>query len=926
MARIFVISVLVLMLSPPFVAAGEEEKGVDYIFDYVSVNGTVNGHKALFNLTGDFYVTEGGVILMKIIGPPSNLGIITLEIDSQPVQIFFASEFYYFQMNLTQGHHQIYLEFETKLKDSIQRGLDYILFGPALRYSVEFAIPKPDAAVINLIDPAGATVTEDGDGITLSWDYYGIEEQRVNPTWSEQKRFTAYDLETSMLTVITSSVAETSIITYLHLEFHSSKFDNITILFPHFEGETIREPSMVTTDYSGPPYLEIEDYAWNPDTGTMYLDLSRVPKGERMLLLKQRTTRENVTVGHLTIPESDSTIAYLAYHADPGMKAEIMESDNLTRAAIADIESVLVEVSGLGSEYEVFVAHDTPLLKLRVTKIISHSCTIFQRIWVSSEEIELEETIDFEALYHPINVIFIPVFEELTVTGVTGVDEWHVENGLIQLVFHLGLGGTDRVVIAGEVPSRNRTLAPLVPLNINVTGIYTVVGGDDAIHLGISAENATSLKYDSLPRDYRALVRSPRAVFIYSSDGDPSFHVNISAYSTQDMQSTIIEYAQYTLIITRDRKLFAKVVYLLKNKDQQRMEVSLPENTEIWYVLVGGTVTDIFFENGTLIIPLIRSTLTGRNIAYPVEIIYVVPVRNMEMIYYLPTSNIPVILTEVNMGLPSSYTVEKVQETNPNFEFVGEFEWRNVVIAMSEETLYDREYYDKLEGAVTQISNMGKAQERGSVSILDLDSDINTTLLIISRNEGNGYTEEDINDNDIVEYTTYSDNSGCSIEMDPGQYRFEYEGISRTMTVLPGTENQLVIDSGEGISMTPPPLVIDLPESGKILRFRKIYTTPEEELNLTVNQKVVSAEFRLVPEVIEDNPLVFSAIGGACIAAALLALVLRRRTASDDPVNMDLRTFVTDHEDGVVGELYEPDDLIEGGEVTEGAKKNSPGS
>jgi hypothetical protein len=96
------------------------------------------------------------------------------------------------------------------------------------------------------------------------------------------------------------------------------------------------------------------------------------------------------------------------------------------------------------------------------------------------------------------------------------------------------------------------------------------------------------------------------------------------------------------------------------------------------------------------------------------------------------------------------------------------------------------------------------------------------------------------------------------------------------MTILPGTENQLIMDSGGANYIAPPPLIIDLPESGKILRFRKIYTTPDEELNLTVSQKEIRAQFKPIPGVIEDNPLVVSAIGIAVVMAASLAYFIRR--------------------------------------------------
>ena len=64
--RILAIIVLFCLLSPPVIITEGEDNAVDYIFDYVYIDGTSTGEKALFNLTGSFYVTEGKLILVKI--------------------------------------------------------------------------------------------------------------------------------------------------------------------------------------------------------------------------------------------------------------------------------------------------------------------------------------------------------------------------------------------------------------------------------------------------------------------------------------------------------------------------------------------------------------------------------------------------------------------------------------------------------------------------------------------------------------------------------------------------------------------------------------------------------------------------------------------------------------------------------------------
>ena len=64
---ILALVVLLNLFSPTFMTVEGEGDEVDYIFDIISIEGSSLNDKAIFNLTGYFYVTEGKVIFMKII-------------------------------------------------------------------------------------------------------------------------------------------------------------------------------------------------------------------------------------------------------------------------------------------------------------------------------------------------------------------------------------------------------------------------------------------------------------------------------------------------------------------------------------------------------------------------------------------------------------------------------------------------------------------------------------------------------------------------------------------------------------------------------------------------------------------------------------------------------------------------------------------
>jgi hypothetical protein len=82
--------------------------------------------------------------------------------------------------------------------------------------------------------------------------------------------------------------------------------------------------------------------------------------------------------------------------------------------------------------------------------------------------------------------------------------------------------------------------------------------------------------------------------------------------------------ANAVTLFTEDGKIVHRIIYQIRNSEKQFLEIRLPENADVWSVLVGGEgVESSLGSDGRLLVPLIRSRSSGERLeTFPVEVIY----------------------------------------------------------------------------------------------------------------------------------------------------------------------------------------------------------------------------------------------------------------------------------------------------------------
>jgi hypothetical protein len=100
--------------------------------------------------------------------------------------------------------------------------------------------------------------------------------------------------------------------------------------------------------------------------------------------------------------------------------------------------------------------------------------------------------------------------------------------------------------------------------------------------------------------------------------------IAITKHEELPVVHTVIDNANVVTVFLKDGKVISRVVYTVQNTEKQFLEVTLPDNAEIWNLYVDGErQVPARNEDGTFMIPLARSQVQdGLVSSFPVELLY----------------------------------------------------------------------------------------------------------------------------------------------------------------------------------------------------------------------------------------------------------------------------------------------------------------
>ena len=307
---------------------------------------------------------------------------------------------------------------------------------------------------------------------------------------------------------------------------------------------------------------------------------------------------------------------------------------------------------------------------------------------------------------------------------------------------------------------------------------------------------------------------------------------------------------------------------MLKNVDRLEMHLKLPPGGIVWMVLVGGKTIPVIQHNDFLTITLIRSTLTGENIAFPVEIVYMIPEPMDELEFMIPQPDVSILNLKVNIGLPSSIYIEDPAKYNPLFEIESWDKWRS---KKKHSGTTSEDYLDFMKATNTKLSEVSYDKNINEPDLiyigLDEEFGVSNTIEIERLDSVEGELDSYGMEIDNFDYNPYSQIKYAKISLTQGQYEIRNSGVKRQITVMGGATQQVIFDSDEELVFTNiPPIYLQFPKSGQIIRLSAIFMKPNE------NTSIILIEGE--PEELDLIGQIKSTFGSICFLQLLIVFII----------------------------------------------------
>jgi len=140
----------------------------------------------------------------------------------------------------------------------------------------------------------------------------------------------------------------------------------------------------------------------------------------------------------------------------------------------------------------------------------------------------------------------------------------------------------------------------------------------------VTNENIDIVDIQELPMELVNMSTRPLILGLRYLRHPFSLTLKITKHEELPMVNSVIDNASVMSVLLPEGKVISRVVYTMRNTGKQFLEVSLPEDAEIWSLYVDGK-REIPSKNkeGKFMIPLVRSKMFGEDIAsFDVDILY----------------------------------------------------------------------------------------------------------------------------------------------------------------------------------------------------------------------------------------------------------------------------------------------------------------
>jgi hypothetical protein len=682
--------------------------------------------------------------------------------------------------------------------------------------------------------------------------------------------------------------------TWILFTFFGNSPNSITIDFPplHINGKPQKPLILIDSDI----HLPVLDYNWNSNLNRLTLWLYSNITDEYKIGLKWVLHGNNVSMSDLKITDASILNYHVIYYLEQGVIFNHITQSGLSRSGYDSIPLRLRENVNSGTNLEVYNNVGEYYSKLSIEKSTDLKSEIFLRVWVDDLIFQLHQIIRVTSDYMITGIFTFVIPQGVSSISVSNCASW-TKIGDHLIIYPTGTAVNYMTFIINAKLSIEYSLVnPFIPQNLGETRIYTMFGSSTNLNPDITPTNAEPMNPDELPKYFLNEIKTQKAVLMYYSQDVPSFEIVLEKFEMEEPPTTIIEFAQITIIRSLDGKVAVRATYMVKNSNRVVLHVRLPPGGVVWMVLVGGKTVPIIQKDELLTITLLRSTITGQNIAFPVEIVYLTTDLKINLEFVIPKVDVEILNLKVNIGLPSSLMVEDPLEYNPNFELDGRDSWSNKIDDINDLSDSYIDQADIMKRELNQVSYDKDVKEPDTVYIglKDHSSYSDNTINIRRINDKPGTTYSSYNINSMPSFIDpISNNTYVKLNLDQGQYVLSNSGNERQVTVMGGNYQQVLFDYDDDVVFTDiPPIYLQLPESGQVIRLSAIFIKPNENISI----KLVEGE--LDDETSKDDLISFLSsptslmiiIIWILVIIIILNLIRHRKDDQDSPIKSKQKT------------------------------------
>ncbi len=263
--------------------------------------------------------------------------------------------------------------------------------------------------------------------------------------------------------------------------------------------------------------------------------------------------------------------------------------------------------------------------------------------------------------------------EDISILDVRGNDlrDWKTttDKGVQYLDVYLNFGVKGNYILNVSYERKIGEGSTVVQIPaVQATGVerekgYFGIAAATNVELAVNkSEHVTPIDVKELPSSIWGSTTSPILLAFKYLKHPVNIQIDVTKHEELPVLVAAVDSASYITLQTDEGKNLTKAIYQVRNNVKQFIRLNLPRDAVLWSAFVAGKpVKPAKDKNGTILIPLEKSQLSGTDLAqFPVEIVYLDKTSKMVFLgnlsLKLPKIDIPISTLDWSVYLPRDFS------------------------------------------------------------------------------------------------------------------------------------------------------------------------------------------------------------------------------------------------------------------------------